>query len=492
MNVGKYLDDAVERFKDHSYMHFYDETITYNELHKRVHILANALKKQGFKKGDFIHVLVQNSPETLMSYLAILKIGCVAGPINGWWKGPEIEYLLNDSKGRGLIIQDQYLPILEEIKDKCTHLEKVIQVGGDIAPGNVDFEDLLKDGDDTYVECDAAPEDIAYIFYTSGTTGNPKGVLLSHQNIVADANGINAALKTDEKKTFLCFLPLFHVNAMLTCTSSMEKGHTIVLRKQFSASEFWEVVDEYKVNFWSAVPAVYQILLTDPTRQKYDLSSLEFGICGAAPLTEETMTSFQETFDIPIVEGYGLTEGTCVSTINPRDGVRKIGSIGIALPGQEIKILDEDGNEQPVNEPGEICIKGDNVMMGYFNKPEETAKTIVNGFLHTGDVGIIDEDGYIFIVDRKKDMIIRGGENIYPKEIDNLLAPIPKLRRQPLSGFRIKPWVKRSRYLLSLKTSPSLKKKSSSSAKRTWRASRCRSMWSSWRMTSRGARLERC
>ena len=434
MNVGKYLDDAVERFKDHSYMHFYDETITYNELHKRVHILANALKKQGFKKGDFIHVLVQNSPETLMSYLAILKIGCVAGPINGWWKGPEIEYLLNDSKGRGLIIQDQYLPILEEIKDKCTHLEKVIQVGGDIAPGNVDFEDLLKDGDDTYVECDAAPEDIAYIFYTSGTTGNPKGVLLSHQNIVADANGINAALKTDEKKTFLCFLPLFHVNAMLTCTSSMEKGHTIVLRKQFSASEFWEVVDEYKVNFWSAVPAVYQILLTDPTRQKYDLSSLEFGICGAAPLTEETMTSFQETFDIPIVEGYGLTEGTCVSTINPRDGVRKIGSIGIALPGQEIKILDEDGNEQPVNEPGEICIKGDNVMMGYFNKPEETAKTIVNGFLHTGDVGIIDEDGYIFIVDRKKDMIIRGGENIYPKEIDNLLATHPKITEAATVG----------------------------------------------------------
>ena len=434
MNVGKYLDDAVERFKDHSYMHFYDETITYNELHKRVHILANALKKQGFKKGDFIHVLVQNSPETLMSYLAILKIGCVAGPINGWWKGPEIEYLLNDSKGRGLIIQDQYLPILEEIKDKCTHLEKVIQVGGDIAPGNVDFEDLLKDGDDTYVECDAAPEDIAYIFYTSGTTGNPKGVLLSHKNIVADANGINAALKTDEKKTFLCFLPLFHVNAMLTCTSSMEKGHTIVLRKQFSASEFWEVVDEYKVNFWSAVPAVYQILLTDPTRQKYDLSSLEFGICGAAPLTEETMTSFQETFDIPIVEGYGLTEGTCVSTINPRDGVRKIGSIGIALPGQEIKILDEDGNEQPVNEPGEICIKGDNVMMGYFNKPEETAKTIVNGFLHTGDVGIIDEDGYIFIVDRKKDMIIRGGENIYPKEIDNLLATHPKITEAATVG----------------------------------------------------------
>jgi len=146
MNVGKYIDDAVERFKDHTYMQFYDETITYNGLKQKVNILANALKKQGFKKGDFIHVLVQNSPETLMSYMAILKIGCVAGPINGWWKGPEIEYLLNDSKGCGLIIQDQYMPILEEIKDKCTHLEKVIQVDGEIAPGNIDFSDLLADG----------------------------------------------------------------------------------------------------------------------------------------------------------------------------------------------------------------------------------------------------------------------------------------------------------------------------------------------------------
>ena len=180
--------------------------------------------------------------------------------------------------------------------------------------------------------------------------------------------------------------------------------------------------------------AVYQILLTDPTRQKYDLSSLQFGICGAAPLTEETMTRFQDTFGIPIVEGYGLTEGTCVSTINPRDGVRKIGSIGLALPGQEVVILDEEGNEQPPNERGEICIKGDNVMKGYFNKPEATAETLVDGYLRTGDVGIKDEDGYIFIVDRKKDMIIRGGENIYPKEIDNFLATHPKIQEVATVG----------------------------------------------------------
>jgi long-chain acyl-CoA synthetase len=434
MNIGTYIDSAVKKFADSPYLTFYDTTYTYTEISKKINILANALKKQGFKKGDFIHVWVQNSPETLIAYYAIIKIGAVAGPINGWWKGPEVKYLLNDSGGCGLIVEDQYLPIYNEIKDQCPHLKTVILVGEETVEGMIPFDSLTDQGDETPVVCESDVEDTAFIFYTSGTTGNPKGVLLSHKNVVADANGINAALNPDDGRNFLCFLPLFHVNAMLTCTSAMEKGHHIVLRKAFSASEFWEVVEKYKINFWSAVPAVYQILLTDPSRKNFDLSSMEFGICGAAPLTEETMRNFEKTFGIPIVEGYGLTEGTCVSTINPRVGVRKIGSIGKALPGQEILIVDEEGKEQPVNTAGEIIIKGDNIMKGYFNKPEETAKTIINGYLYTGDVGIKDEDGYIFIVDRKKDMIIRGGENIYPKEIDNLLATHPKISEAATVG----------------------------------------------------------
>ncbi|PIP40356.1 MAG: hypothetical protein COX19_05880 [Desulfobacterales bacterium CG23_combo_of_CG06-09_8_20_14_all_51_8] len=434
MNLGQYIDNAVKKYRNLPYMKFYDRTLTYNDIDRQITILANALKKQGFKKGDFIHVWVQNSPETLIAYYAIIKLSAVAGPINGWWKAPEVEYLLNDSKGCGLIVEEQYLPIFNEIKAKCPHLKKIIEVSERPSEDHISLAGLLAEGDETPFTSDADPEDIAFIFYTSGTTGNPKGVLLSNKNVAADANGINAALNTAENRNFLCFLPLFHVNAMLTCTSSMEKGHCVVLRKQFSASEFWEVVEKYKINFWSAVPAVYQILLSDPSRQKFDLSSLEFGICGAAPLTQETMTNFQDTFKIPIVEGYGLTEGTCVSTINPRVGVRKIGSIGLALPGQEILIVDEHGKEVPTGERGEIVIKGDNVMKGYFNKPEETAKTIINGFLHTGDVGVKDADGYIFIVDRMKDMIIRGGENIYPKEIDNLLAGHPKISEAATVG----------------------------------------------------------
>ncbi len=434
MNLGTYLDTAVQRYTDHPYLQFYDQTVTFGEFGRQVNILANALKHQGFKKGEFIHVLVQNSPQTLVAYFAIQKIGAVAGPVNGWWKAPEVQYLLNDSKGRGLIIEDQYLPILDEIKSSCPYLEKVIEVGATPRPEHIAMADLLDQGDDTQVVCQDDTKDTAFIFYTSGTTGNPKGVLLSHKNVLADVDGVTRALNLEENMTALIFLPLFHVNAMLSCTFALGIGLQIVLRRQFSASEFWEVVDRYKVNFWSAVPAVYQILLSDPTRQKYDLSSLRFGICGAAPLTEATMRTFEKAFGIPIVEGYGLTEATCVSTINPRDGVRKIGSIGIPLPGQEVKILAEDGSECQRGTSGEICIGGDAVMKGYFNRPEETAQTIVDGYLHTGDVGIMDEDGYIFIVDRIKDMIIRGGENIYPKEIDNLLATHPMIQEAATVG----------------------------------------------------------
>ncbi|HSO66849.1 MAG TPA: AMP-binding protein, partial [Desulfatirhabdiaceae bacterium] len=329
------------------------------------------------------------------------------------------------------------------------HLKTVIEIGPAPRPGHIPFASLITADDATPVACQSDEQDTAYIFYTSGTTGNPKGVLLSHRNVLADVDGVTRAMGLTERQTVLCFLPLFHVNAMLTCTFSLGVGLTIVLRKNFSAGEFWEVVDRYHVNFWSAVPAVYQILLSDPTRQKYDLSSLKFGICGAAPLTPETFTRFQETFNIPIVEGYGLTEATCVSTLNPRDGVRKIGSIGLPLPGQTIRIVGEDGKNVQTGQPGEIIIGGDAVMKGYFNRPEETESTIINGFLHTGDVGYQDEDGYIFIVDRIKDMIIRGGENIYPKEIDNLLATHPKIQEaatvgvpDPTMGEAVKVFVK--------------------------------------------------
>lgn len=428
MNLGTYLDQAVERYGDHPFLHFYDRTLTYEQFGKGVNQLANGLRDLGFKRGDFIHVWIQNSPKTLMAYFAIQKLGAIAGPINGLWKGHEVKYLLNDSQGCGLLMGSQFAPILEPIRADCPHLRTIVELGDRPQEPHHDFDELMAASSPALVVCSSEEKDPAYIFYTSGTTGHPKGVLLSHHNVIADIGCFQNAAQLDEGYRILIFLPLFHVNAMMTATSTLDKGGAVVLRKQFSAKEFWSVVDEYKVDFFSGVPAVYNILLNDPDRDKHNGSSLQFGICGAAPMPVETFKSFEKTFGVPIVEGYGLTEGTCVSTLNPRTGVRKVGSIGIPCPGQEVLVVGESGQELPTSERGELVVRGDVVMLGYHNKPEETAQALAGGVLHTGDVGYKDEDGYIFIVDRVKDMIIRGGENIYPKEIDCVLVEHPKVR----------------------------------------------------------------
>ncbi len=435
MNMPTFFQEKTTEFSEHSCLFFYDQEYSYGEFAKKVNRLAHGLKELGIGRGDFVHVLLENSPETLISYFAIQHLGAVAGPINGWWKAEEVRYLLNDSKGKALIIGPQYLEILDAISADCPDLETVIEVGGLSNKRHTSFELLLENSPDNLLEMPMDDDDPCFIFYTSGTTGDPKGVLLSHANVLADLQGFQELINLPEGLRIMVFLPLFHVNAMLTSVSSFEMGHAIVLRKKFSAKEFWPTVEKYKVNFFSAVPAVYNILLKDPDRNKFDVSSLMFGICGAAPMPVKTFNEFERVFKIPIIEGYGLTEVTCVSTLNPREGERKVGSIGLPLVGQEIKLVDKENREVPTGESGEIVIRGGAVMLGYHNRPDATAETIdSDGFLHTGDVGRKDEDGYIFIVDRIKEMVIRGGENIYPKEIDNTMTGHPKVQEVACVG----------------------------------------------------------
>ncbi|MBI5525349.1 MAG: acyl--CoA ligase, partial [Deltaproteobacteria bacterium] len=252
MNLLEHFKEKTEKYADHPFLFFYDRTYTYREFAGHVHRLANGLAGLGIKKGDFVHVLVENSPETLLCYFAIQHLGAVAGPINGWWKGDEVRYLLNDSKGKALLIGPQYLEILDQIRADCQSLKIVVEVGGSSREGHVPFEPLVEQSPADPVAVQVGENDPAYIFYTSGTTGEPKGVLLSHKNVVADVTGFQKVLTLPEFLRIMVFLPLFHVNAMLTSTSSMFRGHAIVLRKKFSASEFWPTVEKYKVNFFSA------------------------------------------------------------------------------------------------------------------------------------------------------------------------------------------------------------------------------------------------
>ena len=262
-------------------------------------------------------------------------------------------------------------------------------------------------------------------------------MLLSHGNILTNSWQAGKLADIGESDVVMCFLPLFHVNGLvITGIAPLFAGAQIVLRKGFSAGEFWDCVAKYRVSIFSGVPTIYQILLATPGSENLDLSSLRYGVCGAAPMPVEAIKKFESQFNMIIVEGYGLTEGTAGATANPINGVRKIGSIGVPFEESEVKIFDDDDNELPTGEVGEIVIRGGNVMKGYYNKPEDTEKTLRGGWLHTGDMAYKDEDGYLFIVDRKKEMIIRGGENIYPKELEEIMYSHPAVQEVAVVGVK--------------------------------------------------------
>lgn len=436
-NLRQMVEGQAQENGGKIYLYFYDDRITFRQFNERVNRFANGLKSLGVKKGDTVHIYMNNSPEFLYAALAANKLGAITGPINCWWSAAEVQFLLNDSGGEYLVVEGAYYDNIASVRDGLQFLRHIIYYGDQAPAGTTAFRDLMEHSPDLG-PADIRPDDDAYLFYTSGTTGKPKGALLTHANALYAVMGVRSVLHADQEngdEVALIFLPLFHVNAMMSMISGLYSGVTITLRTTFSASEFGEVVERYGVTFFSGVPAIYNILLLiADDLKKHNLTSLKFGVCGAAPLAEETFKKFEAAFGVKIVEGYGLTEGTVASTLNPLDGTRKIGSIGKALPGQEVRVIDDNGNEVPVNGIGEIVIRGGAVMKRYHNRPGETAQTIVDGWLHTGDIGYVDRDGYFYIVDRKKDLIIRGGENIYPKEIESVLYEHPKVMDAAVIG----------------------------------------------------------
>jgi long-chain acyl-CoA synthetase len=432
-NLRDLIETQAERFGDKAVIRFHDEDVTYRQLDERSTRVASALRKLGIHKGDRVCLLMDNGPEFYYVYFGIIKLGAIAGPVNCWWQTGEIQYLLNDSGAAALFVDAPYRLHADRVRGETPALKHMIARGFE-ADGYLPFDSFLR-GEDRLEEVPIGLDDTSTIVYTSGTTGNPKGVLLSHGNILTNSWQATKLADISDRDVVMCFLPLFHVNGLvITGTAPMTVGAQIVLRKNFSASDFWETVARYRVNIFSGVPTVYQILLATPGSEHVDVSSLRYGVCGAAPMPVEAIRRFEEQFRMIIVEGYGLTEGTAGATANPINGVRKIGSIGIPFEGSEIRIVDEEDREVPQGDVGEITIRGGHVMKGYFNKPEETALALRGGWLHTGDMAYRDEDGYLFIVDRKKEMVIRGGENIYPKELEGILFTHPKILEAAVIG----------------------------------------------------------
>ncbi|MGW4244362.1 class I adenylate-forming enzyme family protein [Nocardia sp. NPDC004722] len=393
-------------------------SITNAEFLHRVRSYAHRLAQAGVGADDIIAIMLPNQVELVVAMFAAWRLGAAATPVNPWLTADEAQYQLDDAGVSALVHGD----------DTAAEIT---------APVRLSVSDLNRhQSADTVV----APEDfsaqaLAVVIYTSGSTGRPKGVELTHASIMGECVALQAVTATSAEDHSLLILPLFHANGIIAGTlTPLLAGARVTITGRFRPHTFFEVVHKVRPTFFSGVPTIFNLLSALPEGLVPDTSSLRFAACGAAPMTAEAIERFETRYGVTICEGYGLSEATCASTVNPLSGRRKPGTVGLPLPGHEIAIRGANGEFVTDGSAGEILIKGPMVMRGYLGRPEATAEAIVDGWLHTGDVGRLDEDGYLVMVDRIKDMIIRGGENIYPKELEAALTSHPRVLEAAVVG----------------------------------------------------------
>src|SRR5438309_155096 len=432
-NLGELLESRASAAPDKTFL--FSEAdgrrFTYAEVNRAVDATARMLASHTIRKGDVVSLLMPNSAEYIIAYFACWKLGALAGPVNSLLKEHEIEFVMNNSEAKVILVKSEFRDRIENIRGDLPRLRSVITFD-DEAEACAGYARLRGAGSEETKSTPEAcvPGDDAIIIYTSGTTGKPKGCLLTHGNIIANARQISEWLQFNPNDRLLTIMPLFHMNAVsITTMSALYAGGSAVVSPKFSASKFWNIVSDYQITSFGSVATMLSILLNNypegvPRGLKTD--QLRFAMCGSAPVPAEVLKRFEETFHCLVVEGYGLSESTCRSTFNPPNERRRPGSCGKPI-GNEMKVVDGDDEEVPDGTLGEIVLRGENILKGYYKNPEATATAFRNGWFHTGDIGYRDADGFFYIVDRKSDMIIRAGENIYPREIDEVLYQHPSV-----------------------------------------------------------------
>jgi len=410
-------------------------TVNYREFGEQVNRLAHALMNLNVIKGSRVGLLLSNSLEFMYAYFGTLSIGAVVVPLNTFLQPAEIEYILRDCKLDVLIIHDHFRPIISALSQGL--VRHIITVSSQSHEGGLLWQHIVQQEPVTRAHRKIDPEDMAVILYTSGTTGHPKGVVLTHRNLLVNVASCCQAIQIKAKDRFLLILPLFHA---FTCTVCMLipffVGGSIILLSKIERQQLKKALIWKRPTILVGIPQLYNMLAQYPYfRALRWLNPLRLCISGAAPLSMETLEKFELKFKLPLLEGYGLSEASPVVSLNPPDKNRKPSSVGRPLPGVEVKVLDSEENELPPNTPGELAVKGGNVMQGYFHLPEETKKVIRGEWLLTGDMGRIDEDGFIYLVDRKKDMLLVKGLNVYPREIEELLNSHPKIQESAVIGL---------------------------------------------------------
>ncbi len=447
MNIAKLAESTLERLGERKTMVFNGKDYTNLQQFDDSRRLHTAFYEIGVKKGTNVVLCLMNDPLIYPVFGGIFRTGGTAIPVMFLLTAPEVRYILRDSKAEGVITDLSSLDKIREAVKELDHIKWIVVFGGEDNPKAPIPEFALKTfltADVTAGLPDIAGDDVAIMMYTSGTTGKPKGVMLTHDNLYAQAQaGQNAAeLDTWEGPYIgISAMPMAHIFGVGVMMSDYfipkklaDSGSYSVQMGWFETDKFMSLIQEHKCTIMPAVPTMLSLILHHPTVDNYDLSSLQEVVCGAAPLPEEVARAFSEKYGCIVREIYGLTEATGRGSANRRSREYKPGSAGQAYFNVELNIFDSNDNPLPQHERGEIVLKGPTIMKGYYNMPDKTAETMRSGWLHTGDIGYLDEDGYLFVTDRVKDMIIRGGENIYPAQLEEILYRVPGIAEAAIIG----------------------------------------------------------
>ncbi len=436
MNLVELAESAIEASGEHVSIIFQGREITNVEMSRASRKLASALHGLGVRRGDRVLIQMPNSPEVLQSFAAIWRIGAIAVPVNHMIGAEESAFIYRDSGAASLISSSALLPRLKSCLANAPSVRNVVLTGDPVPEGFYSCAALAADGPEMTGTGVQEEGDAAAIVYTAGTTGRPKGAVHTHRSLYWAGKMLADSVPVPEGNTSVFVLPLCHVYG-IGCMVGLffqKRGRGIILPSA-TVDGIFESIQKYRANLFTGVPTMYVYMLLHPDPGKYDLSSMRRWVSGSAALLQDTWLGFKERFGYEIIEGWGLTETGACGCISPADGQKKPGSIGRRTPGAEIRIVDDRGQEVAPGLQGEILIRTPSMMQGYWGKPEETAAVLADGWLSTGDMGYIDEDGYYFITDRKKDIIIKGGENISPREIEDVIMGHPAVSEAAVVGL---------------------------------------------------------
>ena len=463
ITLPQMLEQTTEKYPNNTALIYFGNRITYAQLLDHVNRLAAGLQALGVQKGDRVALMMPNCPQFVISYFGAMQAGGVVVATSPMYTPREAEHQWRDSGAETIIVDRRLLPVVKAVREKLP-LKNVIVTGiRDYYPAHfaalqqslntqyairdtqyVSWRDLLhvsvRNGVSAFTfHVSLKPSDLACLQYTGGTTGTSKGAMLTHANLVINTHQTIHVLTRGQEsvETFVCALPLYHIYAMtVVMLASVLSGSTNILLPRFELKAALNIVKKYRPTLFHGVPTMYVAFNNAPNVERYGFNSLKYCLSGGAPLPVEVQQKFEALTGGRLVEGYGLTETSPVTHTNPLFGTRKVGSIGVPISDTDAKIVDlETGiRDLPPGEVGEIVIRGPQVMKGYWNKPEETADALRDGWLYTGDIAKMDEDGFFYIVDRKKDMIIAGGFNVYPREVEEVLFEHPKIKEAAVIG----------------------------------------------------------